>query len=145
MVLLMVLPHHTLTVLGGCISSQGPPCRPPQGRQLHLRHVPPCNAALPPLHRLPVAQAVYTAAVLGAMCAEQTKLHLAALPRHYRALLLMGPELTDSNIHFRIMSDMTALPSSSPLLHAIITILGVSQMIQRCHWGALLGGKQQAP
>ena len=88
---------------------------------------------------------MYTAAVLGAMTAKQTKLHLAALPRHYRGLLLMGAELTDSNIHFRIMSDMTALPRSSPLLHAIITILGVSQIIQRGHWGALLGATQQEP
>ena len=79
------------------------------------------------------------------MTAQQTKLHLAALPRHYRGLLLMGAELTDSNIHFRIMSDMKALPSSSPLLRAIITVLGVSRMIQRCRWGALLSGVQQAP
>ena len=91
-----------------------------------------------------MAQAVYTAAVLGAMTAQQTKLHLAAIPRHYRRLLLTGAELTDSNIHFTIVSDMTALPNSSPLLHAIITILGVSQLIQRCHWGGLLGGMQQA-
>ena len=70
------------------------------------------------------------------MTAQQTKLHLAALPRHYRVLLVIGAELTDSNIHFRIMSDMKALPSSSPLLRAVITILGVSQMIQR--WRCLV-------